>query len=435
MKSSTLEGEASETTKTSGISGFYKLGIDKRMKIVKEFASLSDDEVSTIRDNGLGVEDANRMIENVIGTIEIPIGIVVNFRINNKDYMIPMATEEASVVAAASNAAKMARTMGGFMASTTDPVMVGQIQLTGVNDPNGAKMSILSNKKRILDAVNEKDRILIRLGGGAKDIEVRVIDTLAGPMVISHLLVNVKDAMGANAVNTMVEAAAPIIEEITGGRVMLKIISNLAVYRLARARAVFDKETIGGEDVVDAIITAYAFADGDLFRCATHNKGIMNGITAVVLATGNDTRAVEAGVHAYASISGEYMPFTTWEKNSNCDLVGTIEIPMPVGIIGGATAVHPVAKANIKILNVKTASEMAEVIASVGLAQNLAALRALATEGIQRGHMSLHAKNIAVMAGAKGDEIDRVAGMLVEEGSINLDKAKEVVGKINRADE
>ena len=287
-------------------------------------------------------------------------------------------------------------------------------------------------KDEIIKLANEQDPILVKFGGGTKDVGVRIIDTVKGTMVIVHLLVDCRDAMGANAVNTMAEAVSPMLEELSGGKAFLRIISNLAVLRLARAKAVFSKEAIGGEEVVDAIMNAYAFAAGDPYRCATHNKGIMNGVTAVVLATGNDTRAIEAGAHSYASFKGEYKPLTHYEKNENGDLVGSIEIPAAVGLIGGATAVHPVAKANVKILGVKSASELGEVMASVGLAQNFAALRALATEGIQRGHMSLHARNIVQTAGAKGDEIEKVVKQLVREGKVRMDRAKEILLEIRK---
>jgi hydroxymethylglutaryl-CoA reductase len=419
--------------KSSQISGFYKLNPKERLELVKNFADLSEEEVEALAKTGsLDMEQANRMIENVVGTFELPVGIAVNFLINGKDYLIPMAIEEPSVVAAASNAAKMARSKGGFQTSNTGPIMIGQIQLTNVKDPYGAKMTILANKEEILKLANEQDPVLVKFGGGARDLELRVVDTMKGPMVVNHLLVDCRDAMGANAVNTMAEAVAPYIEEITGGKVYLRIISNLATYRLARAKAVFEKEALGGEGVVDGVIEAYAFAAADPYRCATHNKGIMNGITAVVRATGNDTRAVEAGAHSYAAITGHYSPLTVWEKNSNGDLVGTIEIPTAVGLIGGATKVHPTAKAAVKILGVKTAQELGEILAAVGLAQNLGALRALATEGIQRGHMALHARNIAIMAGASKDIVDEVVNKLVARGKVRMDIAKEIIDQITK---
>jgi hydroxymethylglutaryl-CoA reductase len=419
--------------KTSQISGFYKLSPKERLEKVKEFCELTEEEIVALEKTGsLDLEQADRMIENVVGTFELPVGIAVNFVINGKDYLIPMAIEEPSVVAAASNAAKMARLKGGFQTSNTGPIMIGQIQLTNVKDPYGAKMTILASKEEILKMANEQDPVLVKFGGGAKDLEVRVVETASGPMVINHLLVDCRDAMGANAVNTMAEAVAPYIEKITGGRVYLRIISNLATYRLARAKAVFEKEALGGEGVVDGVIEAYTLAAADPYRCATHNKGIMNGITAVVRATGNDTRAVEAGAHSYASVSGHYSPLTVWEKNADGDLVGTIEIPTAVGLIGGATKTHPTAKAAVKILGVKTAQELGEVMAAVGLAQNLGALRALATEGIQKGHMALHARNIAIMAEAPKDIVDEVVKRLVARGKIRVDIAKEIIDEITK---
>lgn len=414
--------------KTSEIPGFYRLSPEERLKIVREFAGLSDEEAEVLRKTGaLGLDRANRMIENVIGTTELPLGVAVNFLINGRDYLIPMAIEEPSVVAAASNAAKMARVKGGFRASSTEPLMIGQIQLTGVDDPFGAKEAILSEKGRIIQIANEQDPTLVKLGGGAKGLEARVLDTAAGAMVVVHLIVDTRDAMGANVVNTMAEAVAPFIERITGGRVYLRIVSNLAVLRLARAEAVFAKESLGGEEVVEGVIQAHALAAADPYRCATHNKGVMNGVVAIALATGNDTRALEAGAHAFAAMGGGYRPLTTWERTGDGDLLGRIELPVAVGIVGGATASNPVAKVCLKILGVKTARELGEVMAAVGLAQNLAALRALAAEGIQMGHMKLHARNIAAMAGAEGELIDEVAERLIRERKIRVDRAKEIL--------
>ncbi len=414
--------------KTSLFSGFYKLSPKERLNFVKEFAGLTDEEAALFQNTGsLPLDLADRMIENVIGAIPIPLGIAVNFLINKKDYLIPMAIEEPSVVAAASYAAKMVREGGGFFTSSTPPIMIGQIQATGIRDPYAAKMRILQAKDEILNKANEQDPVLVSVGGGAKDLNVKVIDTKLGPMVITELYVDCRDAMGANAVNTMCEAVAPMIEKISGGRVYLRIISNLADKRLARAWCTVPKDAVGGEEVVDGIVAASAFAAADPYRAATHNKGILNGIIAVVVATCNDHRAVEAGAHAYAARSGQYTTLSTWEKNENGDLVGTIELPMAVGIIGGAVRTHPIAKLCLKILGVKTANEFAEVLAAVGLAQNLGALRALAHEGIQRGHMSLHARNIAITAGATGELIDLVAEKMVEERKIRMDRAKELI--------
>jgi len=420
-------------SRRSELSGFYKLPVADRVRLLKEIAGLTEEEASLLQKPGaLGFDVANRMVENLVGVMPVPLGVAMNFLINGKDVVVPMAIEEPSVIAAASNAAKMSRLKGGFNATSTDPVMIGQIQIVGIQDAHGARFEILAHKAEILKHANEQDPVLVSLGGGARDLEVRIIDTFLGKMVIAELLVDCRDAMGANAVNTMVEAVAPTVEQISGGRVYLRIISNLAVKRLARAKATFTKEALGGEDVVDGVVNAYAFAAADPYRCATHNKGIMNGVSAVVLATGNDTRAIEAGAHAYAARSGHYTSLTTWEKDSNGDLVGTLEMPMAVGIVGGATASNPVAKLGVKILGVKTAKELGEVIVSVGLAQNLAALRALAAEGIQRGHMNLHARNIAVSAGATGDLVDKISEQMVAERKIRVDRAKELLEKYSK---
>ena len=414
--------------KSSRIPGFYKLPVEERLKKVAEFANLSEEEVELLKKEGnLSLEIADRMIENVIGTMAYPFGIATNFLINGKEYLIPMVIEEPSVVAAASNAAKMTRSKGGIHTSSTGPIMIGQIQLVDVKDPYAQKMRILEEKGEIIKIANEQDPVLVKFGGGAKDVEVRVIDSPKGPMVITHLIVDVRDAMGANAVNTMCEAVAPFIERITGGRVYLRIISNLADKRLVRARTVVDKEAVGGEEVVDGIVSAWAFAAADPYRAATHNKGILNGVIAVALATGQDHRAIEAGAHAYAAKTGRYMPLTTWEKNEDGDLVGTLEMPMAVGIVGGATKVHPVARVALKILGVKTATELAEIMGAVGLAQNLAALRALAAEGIQYGHMRLHARNLAMMAGATPEIVDKIVEIMVRERKIRYDRAEELV--------
>jgi hydroxymethylglutaryl-CoA reductase len=417
--------------KSSEFSGFYKLPVVERVKLLKEFAGLTEDEAALLqKPSALNLDVANRMVENVVGVIPVPLGVAVNFLINGRELVVPMAIEEPSVIAAASNAAKMARKKGGFRATSTDPIMIGQIQVVGVQDAHRARFEILARKQEILKRANDQDPILVSLGGGAEDLEVRIIDTSQGTMVIAELFVDCRDAMGGNAVNTMAEAVAPLIEEISGGRVYLRIISNLAVKRLARAKAIFAKEALGGEEVIDGIIKAYAFAASDPFRCATHNKGIMNGVTAAVLATGNDTRAIEAGAHAYAARSGHYTSLTAWEKTREGDLVGTLEMPMAVGIVGGATASNPIAKLAVKVLGIKSAKELAEIIVSVGLAQNLGALRALAAEGIQRGHMSLHARNVAIGAGAVGDLIDKVAEQMVAERKVRADRAKEILEKL-----
>ena len=420
------------TERSSRIEGFYKLPIVERVRIVKEFGGLTDDEARALTGTGVDVSIPDRMVENAVGAFPLPLGIAMNFTINGRDYLVPMAIEEPSVIAAASNAAKMARQKGGFRTSSTDPVMIGQVQVTGLKDPESASRKLLERKADILKLANAQDPMLIKLGGGARDVEVRVINTLGGPNVIVHILVDVRDAMGANAVNTMAEATAPLIEEISGGRVYLRILSNLAVHRLARAQAIWSKDAIGGPDVVEGVIEAYLFAEADPFRCATHNKGVMNGIDAVILATGNDTRAIEAGAHSYAARTGAYKPLTRFERTPDGDLVGTIELPMAVGLVGGATKVHPTAKACVKLLGVKTAQELGEIVASVGLAQNFAALRALATVGIQKGHMTLHAKNIVMSVGCPPELVDEVVRTIVEEKKIRMDRAQEVIAELKR---
>ena len=416
---------------TSRISGFYKLAPADRLSAVAEQAALGADEISQIK-SGLSLEQADKMVENVVGMFQVPLGIATNFVIDGREVLVPMATEEPSVIAAASNGARMAREAGGFLTSSTGPVMRAQIQATGIVDPFAARQAILLHRDELIQMANEKDPMLVKFGGGVKDIEVYVIDSRLGPMVVTHLIVDCRDAMGANAVNTMAEALAPRIEQITGGRVYLRIISNLADLRLARARAVFKAEAIGGHEVVDGILLAAELAQVDPYRAATHNKGIMNGVTAVVLATGNDTRAVEAGAHSYASRSGSYRSLTRYEKNRDGDLVASIEMPVAVGLVGGATRVHPVAKTAVRILGVKSADDLSRIIASVGLCQNFAALRALASEGIQRGYMSLHARNVAVQAGAKCDLIEIVAARMAAERRISVDRAQELIAELDQ---
>ena len=419
------------TKKTSRIPGFHKLSFEERVKLVKEFAGLSDEDVQLLTKTGaLSIDIAERMIENVIGTMELPLGIATNFLINGRDYLIPMAIEEPSVVAAASNGAKMCREGGGLYAMASDQLMISQIQLVRISNPYVAAYKILERKGEIVDIANSVDPILVKLGGGVKDIEVRVVNSPLGPMVITHLIVDVKDAMGANAVNTMAEKVAPYIEKWTGGKVYLRIVSNLADKRLVRVWTKVPKEAVGGKEVAEGIVYAWAFAAADPYRAATHNKGIMNGIIAVALATGQDTRALEAGAHAYAARKGRYEPLSRWELDENGDLIGYLELPIAVGVVGGATRTNPIARVSLKILGVKSAKELAEVMGAVGLAQNLAALRALASEGIQRGHMKLHARQIAISVGAIGDEVDKVVEEMLKEGVIRYDKAKEILVKI-----
>ncbi|WP_288392602.1 hydroxymethylglutaryl-CoA reductase, degradative [uncultured Herbaspirillum sp.] len=384
---------------------------------------------------GLPLATANGMIENVVGTFQLPLGVAANFQLNGRDVLVPMAVEEPSVVAAASFMAKLARTCGGFQTSSSAPLMRAQIQLIGVSDPHGARLAILKERQAIIAIANSRDQLLTQLGGGCRDIEVHVFpDTRRGAMVVTHLIVDVRDAMGANTVNTMAEAVAGHIEEITAGKVRLRILSNLADLRLARARVKVSAEVLAtnaylGEEVIDGIVDAYEFAAVDPYRAATHNKGIMNGIDPVIVATGNDWRAVEAGAHAYACRHGRYTSLTHWEIAADGDLVGTLEIPMPVGLVGGATKTHPAARAALKILGVQSAQELAEVAVAVGLAQNMAALRALATEGIQRGHMALHARNIALAAGAEPGEMDWLVQQMVAQHDVRVDYAKALLAE------
>ncbi len=421
--------------RTSRISGFYNLTPEERLRVVKEFAGLTDEEVETLRNGRLAMEIADHMIENVVGLYSLPFAVATNFLINGKDYLVPMVIEEPSVVAAASNAAKMARESGGFEASATESIMISQIQVVRVPNLEEARSRILAEKEKLLALANEMDPLLTRLGGGARDIEVRVVGSEAGPMLVVHLLVDTLDAMGANTVNTMAEGLAPTIERLSGGKVYLRIISNLADRRLARAKARFSKAAIGGEEVVEGVMWAYRFAKNDPYRAATHNKGIMNGIIAVALATGQDTRALEAGAHSYAARSGRYTTLTDYWVDERGDLWGSIELPMAVGVVGGVVRVHPIARVALKILGVERARELAMVMASVGLAQNFAALRALATEGIQAGHMRLHARNIAMSVGASPSEVDEVVERMVRERRINVERAKQILEEMRRGKE
>ncbi len=422
----------------SRIPGFYKLGPSERLAELQRRAGLSDQEAAVLGGSlGLDVAQADRISENVVGTFGLPLGIAVNFLINGREYLVPMAIEEPSVVAGASHAAKLAREGGGFVAEAPDTLMIGQIQVLGLRDLEESRRRMLEQREALLAVANEQDPLLVELGGGARDLEVRLLpDTLAGPMLVLHLIYDCRDAMGANAINTAVEALSPMVEALTGGQVVLRILSNLADKRLARARAVVPVQALAtdrldGREVARRMVQAYALAEVDPYRAATHNKGIMNGIDAVLVATGNDWRSVEAGAHAYAARHGQYGSLSTWETDSDGGLAGTLELPLAVGIVGGATKAHPAARAALKVLGVSTASELAGVIVAVGLAQNLAALRALATEGIQRGHMELHARSVAMAAGASGALVDRVALLMVQEGIIRLDKAVELVQQMS----
>jgi hydroxymethylglutaryl-CoA reductase len=419
---------------TSRLPGFYNQSLAERGRTVAAWAGLAPEHLAALDGSGgLGPDQADHMIENVVGLHALPLGIAVNFLVNGREVLVPMAIEEPSVVAGASFMARLARSGGGFTAHVTEPHMIGQMQILGVADLHAARLALLEHKARILDLANQIDPVLIQFGGGARDLEVRVIgDSVIGPFLVAHLIYDTRDAMGANAVNTACETLAPTVAQITGGRVHLRILSNLADRRLARARCTIPTNELAfgdfpGERVRDGIIEAYAFAAADPYRAATHNKGIMNGVDAVVIAAGNDWRAIEAGAHAYAARSGRYTSLSTWGRDKEGNLVGALEMPMAVGIVGGATKVHPTAQAALKLMRVTSARELAEIIVSVGLAQNLAALRALATEGIQRGHMSLHARQVAIAAGATGEMIDAVAGRMVAEKLVRIDRAEAIL--------
>ena len=419
----------------SRISGFYNLTLEERRAKLAEASGQTPERLPQFSPGSLSSKLAHRHLQNVIGMYALPVGIGLNFMVNGRDVLIPFVVEEPSVVAGASFMAKLARAGGGFTATTTEPLMIGQMQLINVVNMNEARLKIYEHKAELLATADAIDPILKKFGGGARDLEVRMIEESAiGPFIVIHLIYDVRDAMGANAVNTACEKLAPQIEAITGGKVHLRILSNLADRRIARVRCTVPVseltmgfESFKGETVRDGIIAAYAFAAADPYRAATHNKGIMNGVDSVVIATGNDWRAIEAGAHAYAARSGKYTSLSTWGKDKDGNLVGTLEMPMAVGIVGGATKVHPAAQAAVKLMGVKTASELAEIIVSVGLAQNMAALRALATEGIQRGHMSLHARQVAIAAGASGELIEKVAAQMVAEKVVRVDRAEEIL--------
>jgi hydroxymethylglutaryl-CoA reductase len=418
----------------SRLPGFYNLPPNERRNLIFTETDLSEDQIEALGGkNGLNLEQADHMIENAIGVFGLPLGIAVNFIVNGKDYLIPMAIEEPSVVAGASFMAKLVRQSGGFEAETIGSEMIGQIQVLDISDLESARDILLEHKEQILAEADAVDSLLLELGGGARDLEIRIFpETPIGPMLVVHLIFDTRDAMGANAVNTAAERLAPMIESLTGGRAHLRILSNLADRRLARSKCaiphnVLKFNSFEGEQVRDGIVEAWAFAAVDPYRAATHNKGIMNGIDSVLIATGNDWRAVEAGAHAYAARTGHYTSLSEWRVAEDGSLEGELILPLAVGTVGGATRVHPTAKAALALMGVESARELAEVIVSVGLAQNLAALRALATEGIQKGHMSLHARQIALAAGAVGPEVERVAQRMIEEGMIRIDLARQIL--------
>jgi hydroxymethylglutaryl-CoA reductase len=424
-------------TKTSRLSGFYKQSIQQRLDSITQWVELSQQDADIINGNsGFSVNDANHMVENAIGLFSLPLGIATNFLINRQDYLVPMVIEEPSVIAAVSNAARLFREGGGFTTHSDEPIMIGQIQLLDIDSPDEAVSAIHQHKMQLIAEANRIGGSIVERGGGARDIETRIIpNTSVGHMVIIHLLYDTREAMGANAINTAVEHLAPFIEEITGGRVNLRILSNLTDKRKAYAEGMIPaqflaRDEISGEQAVRSIVEAGIFAEVDPYRATTHNKGIMNGIDAVVIATGNDWRAVEAGAHAYAARNGTYSSLTKWWQDDDGNLRGSIELPLAVGTVGGATRVHPTAGVALKILGNPSSRELAEIIACVGLAQNLGAIRALATEGIQHGHMRMHARQLAVAAGATDEQVNQVARQLVEESNIRLQRAKEIVAEL-----
>jgi hydroxymethylglutaryl-CoA reductase len=409
---------------------FYRMDLAQRLQVLRATSALSAEELAVFSSQGgLSAEQADLMIENVVGIYGLPLGIAQHFVINGRTVLVPMAVEEPSVVAAASYMAKLAQAGGGFTAKASAQEMIGQLQILDVADIPAAEKALLAAREQIMAQAAEADPMLVKVGGGPKDLEIRIIeDSPLGSFLVLHLILDVRDAMGANAVNTALERISPLVEQVTGGRVLLRILSNLADRRLAKATCTIPMEALAydnfsGEEVRDRIIAAWAFAAADPYRAATHNKGIMNGVDAVVIASGNDWRAVEAGAHAYAARSGRYTSLSTWSADAQGNLLGELEMPMAVGIVGGATRVHPTARAVLKLMGVQKASDLAEIIISVGLAQNLGALRALATEGIQRGHMALHARQVAVAAGAPPDRVAALAEQLVKEGNIRMERA------------
>lgn len=423
--------------RTSRLSGLYKVSLTERQRLIADWAALSAAQAAAL-ENALPLQQADKMVENVVGTYGLPLGVATNFLVNSRNVLVPMVIEEPSVVAGASHAALLARAGGGFIAEADEALMIGQIQVLGLDDVHRAAQAVLAQRQRLLDLANQTDPVIVSLHGGARDVEARPLAASpAGPMLVVHLIYDCRDAMGANMINTACEALAPLVEEITGGRVNLRILSNLADRRLARARCLVPAEVLAGDKnagrrVAQHIFEAYALAAVDPYRAATHNKGIMNGIDAVALATGQDWRAIEAGAHAYAARSGGYRSLSDWSLDADGNLVGELELPLAVGLVGGATRVHPTAQVALRILGVSTAGELAQIMVSAGLAQNLAAIRALATEGIQQGHMALHARQVAIAAGAQGDEVDRVAAAMVADRQIRGDRAEALLAALRR---
>lgn len=414
--------------KTSRLEGYYKKSVDERLALLKANAELSDQEAQALKKGALPLEVAERMVENVVGLYPLPFGIATNFKVNGREVLVPMVLEEPSVIAAASNAARMCLPEG-FAAEMDEPVMRGQVQIVGLKDAQKAAKAVKEHVQDLLELATAKDPTLVKFGGGPRKLEARVVKGSRGPFLLIEIWVDVRDAMGANAVNSMCEAIAGKAEELTGGKRRARILTNLAIERKVRASAVWKKDEIGAEEVVEAVLDAYDLAVHDPFRATTHNKGIMNGIDAVMLATGNDWRAVEAGAHAFASYGHGYAPLTRYEKLKNGDLKGSIELPLAAGIVGGATRTHPLAKIGLKIAGVKTARELAEIAACVGLANNFAAMKALSTVGINEGHMKLHARQVAISAGASGRQADEIALQMIQEKRVGIERAKELLGK------
>ncbi|TLX67926.1 MAG: hydroxymethylglutaryl-CoA reductase, degradative [Thaumarchaeota archaeon] len=413
----------------SSIPKFHQKSREERIKKVASFSGLSKEDIAILKNGGISFKEANNMVENAIGTISLPLGIATNFRINGKDYLIPMAIEEPSVIAAASKAAKIAKKQGGFTMKADESHSIGQIQVVDVK-VKSAMSNVIRSEKEILKLANSKSKTLSKMGKGAKQVTCKKVNSDSGPMLVVELLIDVGDAMGANVTNTMCEGVAPLIEKLTGGRVVLRILSNYSTKRLVRGTAIFDKKELGGQETVNNIILAYQFATNDPYRAVTHNKGIMNGIIAVANATGQDTRAIEAAAHAYASRTGKYSSLTEWKKDKAGNLIGKIELPMSVGIVGGIVNIHPMIKVCTKILRIKSAKELVCIMGAAGLAQNLSAIRALASEGIQKGHMKLHARNIAASAGVTPDKMNEVTRQMIKEGNVSVHRAKEILKEL-----
>jgi hydroxymethylglutaryl-CoA reductase len=426
--------------RTSRLPGFYKVTVAERRSLVCEATGLDVRDIErALEGGGLDPETADKFVENVLGTYAVPYGVALNVRVNGRDHVVPMVVEEPSVVAAASNAAKMARAGGGFVADVDPPLMISQIQLVDVTDIAGCEEAILEHKREIMRLADAAIPGLVERGGGARDVEVRRLGEPADRMLCVHVVIDCQDAMGANLVNSVAEAVADRLRELTGARIGLRILTNLCDKRCVRVTCRVPEEALAtsdmsGKDVLDGIVNASRFAELDPYRAATHNKGIMNGVDAVVIATGNDWRAVEAGAHAFAARSGRYQPLAVWRRDGD-HLVGRLELPLALGTVGGTLRVHPGARLSLRLLDVKTSGELAAIAAAVGLASNLAAVRALASDGIQRGHMGLHARSVAVAAGAKGALVEKVAAMIVEARDITLEAAKRALGLLESAAE